>query len=76
MDKQKFVRGDVVKLKTGGVEMMVEGYQGSADNLIQELMGEELTENPYTLLVECSWNLKGKGHYATYHQDLLELVRH
>jgi uncharacterized protein YodC (DUF2158 family) len=59
--EKKFTIGNVVRLKSGGPKMTVNGYY-SFD-------GEDSDTD-----VVCTWFEKGKVQEATFHQDLLKLL--
>jgi uncharacterized protein YodC (DUF2158 family) len=71
---QKFKTGDVVKLKSGGPDMTISGYQSVLN--LGALMGrksdEEIGESQVT---KCTWFDGKKPMGNSYHEDLLDLVR-
>ncbi|MDL2313119.1 DUF2158 domain-containing protein [Bacteroidales bacterium OttesenSCG-928-B11] len=66
MDK-KFNVGDVVRLKSGGPEMTVEGYL--------KVMDQNVLESKETTIVECVYYDDNKRIKVTHEQDTLELYQ-
>lgn len=65
MDK-KWKIGDVVRLKSGGVAMVVAGYKLTTPYDSESYIAEDETD------VKVSWQLNGKASYSVYHEDMLE----
>ncbi len=74
--EQKFRKGDIVKLRSGGDNMMVSGYKvnytGGAINAI--LGTKKYDDQVTTSLVLCEWMVKSKVNRNYFDESNLVLV--
>ena len=71
MPEQKFKRGDVVVLMSGGPDMTVDKYEQSID-LVGTFTGRaKPLETQQTEYVECLWFDNTEKKKGTFHQDVL-----
>jgi len=72
----KFNEHQVVRLKSGGLEMTVQGYARNPRHLLDITAGKHNTKEPYySDFVICTWFDGVSLKRENFHEDSLELVR-
>jgi uncharacterized protein YodC (DUF2158 family) len=75
MESKKFKRGDIVCLKSGGPNMVVECYDSTLPITTSTNGNVSTTPIVETFNVQCQWiDASEQQHKESYHEDLLVKV--